>query len=209
MPNCSLKFDFRIKKGDPSNLKIPCMIGRKFIANAYIDIDSPMNVMYLVCYNIIRNQVYEHKGENFVEIGKDMHVYVGNMSHVMDITILESVGANIDPNLSLVVFGRPFVEISRLTLDRKNGLITFTNGIKEVAFKTQYRDPEMDDLTSRRHDLLSTRVILSEDDFRRGCERPSDLESGFYKDVVSLVYSKVMVIIYSRALYRKMLVYGN
>ncbi|GJT30967.1 hypothetical protein Tco_0911242 [Tanacetum coccineum] len=44
----------------------------------------------------------------------------------------------------------------------------------------------MDDLTSEGHDLLSSRVILSEDDFRRGCERPSDLESGFYKDMDKL-----------------------
>ncbi|GJZ28984.1 hypothetical protein Tco_0573631 [Tanacetum coccineum] len=159
---------------------------RKFIANAYIDIDSPMNVMSLAYYNIIRNQGYEHRGENFVRIGKDMHVYVRNMIHVMGFTILESVEANIDPSLSQVVFGQPFVEITRLTLDKKNGLITFTDGIKEVPFKTQYSDLEMDDLTNEGHDLLSYRVILSEDNFKRGCERPSYLESGFYKDVDKL-----------------------
>ncbi|GJU74961.1 hypothetical protein Tco_1266366 [Tanacetum coccineum] len=31
MPSCSLSFDFRIKKWDPRNLKIPCIIGRKVI----------------------------------------------------------------------------------------------------------------------------------------------------------------------------------
>ncbi|GJS22116.1 hypothetical protein Tco_0450748 [Tanacetum coccineum] len=67
------------------------------------------------------------------------------------------------------------------TLDGEKGLITFTDGFKEVI-KTPYRDPEMDDLTSEGHDLKSSRVILSDDDFRRGCERLSDLESGFYKD---------------------------
>ncbi|GJV70886.1 hypothetical protein Tco_1490881 [Tanacetum coccineum] len=74
----------------------------------------------------------------------------------------------------------------RLTLDRKNGLITFTDGIKEVTIKTPYRDPKMDDLTSEGHDLLSSRVILGVDDFKRGCKRTSDLESGFYKDVDNL-----------------------
>ncbi|GJV38697.1 hypothetical protein Tco_1411174 [Tanacetum coccineum] len=100
MLSCSLNFNFRIKKGDPSNLKIPCMIGQKFIANAYIDLDLPMNVMSLAYYNAIRNQGYEYRGLNFVGIGKDMHVFVGNMSHVMDFTILENVEANIDPSLS-------------------------------------------------------------------------------------------------------------
>ncbi|GJX78422.1 hypothetical protein Tco_0326571 [Tanacetum coccineum] len=35
----------------------------------------------------------------------------------------------------------------------------------------------MDDLTSEG---------LSDDDFRRGCERPSDFKSGFYKDIDKL-----------------------
>ncbi|GJV35723.1 hypothetical protein Tco_1408200 [Tanacetum coccineum] len=155
------------------------MIGRKFIANAYIDLGSPMNVMSLACYNAIRNQGYEFRGQNFIGIGKDMHEFVGNMSHVMDFTILKNIKANINPSLSQVVFGRPFVEITKLILDREQGLITFTDGIKEVTFKTPYRDSEMDDLASEAHDLLSSRVILSEDDYRRGCERASDLESRF------------------------------
>ncbi|GJT74490.1 hypothetical protein Tco_1041215 [Tanacetum coccineum] len=147
------------EKGDPSNLKIPCMIGRKFIANAYIDLDLPMNVMSLAYYNAIRNQGYEHKG---------------------------NVEANIDPSLSQVVFGRPFRESTKLALDREKGLITLTDGIKKVTFKTPYRDSKMDDLTSEGHDLLSSRVILSDDDFRRGCERPSNLESEFCKDIDKL-----------------------
>ncbi|GJX95771.1 hypothetical protein Tco_0351569 [Tanacetum coccineum] len=45
---------------------------------------------------------------------------------------------------------------------------------------------EMDDLTSEAHDLLSSMVILSEDNYRRGCERASDLESKFFMDVDNL-----------------------
>ncbi|GJX11152.1 putative ribonuclease H-like domain-containing protein [Tanacetum coccineum] len=131
----------------------------------------PMNIMSLAYYNAI---------------GKEMHVFVGNMGHVMDFTILENVEANIDPSLSQVVFGRPFMETTKLILDREKGLITFMNEIKEVTFKTSYRDSEMDYLTSEGHDLLSSRVILSDDDFRRGCESPSDLENIFYKDINKL-----------------------
>ncbi|GJY79508.1 hypothetical protein Tco_0485309 [Tanacetum coccineum] len=127
-------------------------------------------------------------------IGKEMHVFVGNMGHVMDFTILENVEANIDPSLSQVVFGRPFMETTKLILDREKGLITFVNEIKEVTFKTSYRDSEMDYLTSERHDLLSSRVILSDDDFRRGCESPLDLENGFYNEIDKLgpSYNKII-----------------
>ncbi|GKA65720.1 hypothetical protein Tco_0765427 [Tanacetum coccineum] len=66
MPRCSLNYDFRIRKGDPRNLKIPCMIGHKFMANAYIDVDLPMNIMSLAYYNSIRKDVYEYRGRNFI-----------------------------------------------------------------------------------------------------------------------------------------------
>ncbi|GKB94028.1 hypothetical protein Tco_0980165 [Tanacetum coccineum] len=111
----------------------------------------------LVDTHMSRNQGYEFRGQNFVGIGRDMQVFLGNMSHVMDFTILENIEANIDPSLS-----------------------------QEVTFNTQYRDSEMDDLTSEGHDLLSSRVILSEDNYRRGCERAYDLESGFYKHIDKL-----------------------
>ncbi|GJW00622.1 hypothetical protein Tco_1555873, partial [Tanacetum coccineum] len=124
MPKCSLNYDFKIKKGDPRNLKIPCMIGHKFTTNAYIDVDLPMNIMALAYYNSIRKNGYEYKGRNFVGLGKDMHVFVGNISYVIDFTILENVKINIDPSF--------------------------------------------------------------EDDYDRGCRKPSDLEEGFYRDTIKL-----------------------
>nr|GEY21838.1 protein kinase-like domain, concanavalin A-like lectin/glucanase domain protein [Tanacetum cinerariifolium] len=142
--------------------------------------------MSLAYYTAIRNQGYEYRGLNFVRIGKDMHVFVGNISYIMDFTILENVEANIDPSLSQVVFGWPFVEVTKLILDKEHGLITFTDEIKDVTFKTPYIDSEMDYLTTEGHDLFSSRVILSEDAYRRGCERPSNLESGFHKDIDKL-----------------------
>ncbi|GJY18954.1 hypothetical protein Tco_0390445 [Tanacetum coccineum] len=186
MPKCSLNYDFRIKTGDPRNLKIPCMIGHKFTANAYIDIDLPMNIMSLAYNNTIRKNGYEYMGRNFVGLGKDMDVFVGNMSYVIDFTIMENIETNIDPSLSNVVFGRPFVEIAYLAINRKYGLMTYTDGTKEITFKMPYKDPERSEFSSEGHDLLSSRVILSEDDYYRGCRKPSDLEDGFYRDTIKL-----------------------
>ncbi|GKB44410.1 hypothetical protein Tco_0889352 [Tanacetum coccineum] len=162
------------------------MIGHKFTANAYIDVDLPMNIMSLAYYNSIRKNGYEHMGRNFIGLGRDMHVFIENMSYVMDFTILENIENNIDPSLSNVVFGRPFIEIACLAINRKYGLMTFTDGIKEITFKTPYKDPERSELSSEDHDLLSSRVILSEDDYDRGCRRPSDLEDRFYRDTIKL-----------------------
>ncbi|GKB61085.1 protein kinase-like domain, concanavalin A-like lectin/glucanase domain protein, partial [Tanacetum coccineum] len=183
MPKCSLNYDFRIKKGNPRNLKIPCMICHKFTANAYIDVDLPMNIMSLAYYNSIRKNGYEYKGRNFVGLGRDMHVFV---SYIVDFTILENIKTNIDPSLSHMIFGRPFIEISYLAINRKHGLMTFIDETKEITFKTPYKDPEKSELSSEGHDLLSSRVILSEDDYDKGCRKPSDLEDEFYKDTIKL-----------------------
>ncbi|GKA77110.1 hypothetical protein Tco_0783571 [Tanacetum coccineum] len=75
---------------------------------------------------------------------------------------------------------------SRLILDSEEELVTFTHKIREVTLKVPYKDSELDDLTSEGHALLSSRVIVSDDDVRRGCESPLDLESGFYKDIDKL-----------------------
>nr|GEU48549.1 hypothetical protein [Tanacetum cinerariifolium] len=108
------------------------------------------------------------------------------MSYVMDFTILESIETNIDPSLSNVVFGQPFVEIAYQAINRKYWLITFTDEIKEITFKTPYKDHERSELSSEGHDLLSSRVILSEGDYDIGCRKPSDLEDGFYRDIIKL-----------------------
>ncbi|GJT65207.1 hypothetical protein Tco_1016687 [Tanacetum coccineum] len=55
----------------------------KFTANAYIDVDLPMNIMSLAYYNSIRKNGYEYRGRNFVGLGRDMHVFVGDMSYVI------------------------------------------------------------------------------------------------------------------------------
>ncbi|GKC27044.1 hypothetical protein Tco_1034338 [Tanacetum coccineum] len=142
--------------------------------------------MSLAYYNFIRKNGYEYRGRNFVGLGRDMHVFVGNMSYVMDFTILENIETNIDLSLSSLVFRRPFVETACLAINRKYGLMTFTDGIKEITFKTSYKDPERSELSSEGHDLLSSRIIISEDDYDRGCRKPSDLEDGFYRDTIKL-----------------------
>ncbi|GJV54114.1 hypothetical protein Tco_1449855 [Tanacetum coccineum] len=91
-----------------------------------------------------------------IRLRRDMHVFVGNMGYVMDFTILENIKTNIDPGLS------------------------------HITFKTPYKDPERSELSSEGHDLLSSRIILSEDDNDRGCRKPSDLEDGFYRDTIKL-----------------------
>ncbi|GJU48070.1 hypothetical protein Tco_1217625 [Tanacetum coccineum] len=153
----------------------------------WLDVEEPLDLVNISEELVYESKNgYEYRGRNFMGLGRDMYVFVRNISYVMDFTILENIKTNIDPSLSNVVFGRPFIEIVCLAINRKYGLMTFTDGIKEITFKTPYKDLERSELSSEGHDLLSSRIILSEDDYDRGCRKPSDLENGFYKDTIML-----------------------
>ncbi|GJS71255.1 hypothetical protein Tco_0704096 [Tanacetum coccineum] len=64
--------------------------------------------------------------------------------------------------------------------------MTFTDGTKVITFKIPYKDPERCELSSEGHDLFSSRIILSEDEYNRGCRKLFDLEDGFYRDTIKL-----------------------
>ncbi|GKA33485.1 hypothetical protein Tco_0719914 [Tanacetum coccineum] len=200
-----LNVENRIEKGDPSNSKIPCMIGHKFIVTAYIDLGLPMSVMPLAYYNAIRNDGYENRGQNFIgcirrgKIGKKVENVAVKVNFKDKNFVVGTLQSEYAPQIMFDLVFEQDLELSEkdnifsstkvdrwLVLEREHGLITFMDGIKEVTFKTPYRDSKMDALTSDGHDLLSSRVLLSEDDYRRGCERPFDLESRFYKDTDKL-----------------------
>ncbi|GJW96872.1 hypothetical protein Tco_0178680 [Tanacetum coccineum] len=89
-------------------------------------------------------------------------------------TILENIETKFNPKLVPLDIWETFIEIACLAINRKHGLMTFTDGTKEITFKTPYKDPERSELSSEGHDLLSSRVILSEDDYDRGCRKPSE-----------------------------------
>lgn len=76
------------------------MIDHKYCYNAYIDLDLPMNVTSRFHYNAICSQELEYKGVNFVGSSKDVHVFVGNLTYLMDFTIFEDIEAIVDPRLS-------------------------------------------------------------------------------------------------------------
>ena len=55
----------RIKRCDPSNLKIPCMIGHSYFYNVYIDVGLPMNIMSLFHYTNILQMGINIQGRKY------------------------------------------------------------------------------------------------------------------------------------------------
>ncbi|GKD56003.1 hypothetical protein Tco_1289390, partial [Tanacetum coccineum] len=77
--------DPKIKRGDPWSLKIPCVIGTVYIGHAYIDLQSPVNIMSRAYYNKIREKSFQacrnpyqpYKFCNFVGRAKNVHIFIG------------------------------------------------------------------------------------------------------------------------------------
>ncbi|GJU12839.1 hypothetical protein Tco_1135235 [Tanacetum coccineum] len=71
-----------IIEGCPSNLKIPCNIGHVHIEKAYIDFNSPLNIMTRMLYNWIMKRKFDPRENtnggvnNFTGRIKGMHVFV-------------------------------------------------------------------------------------------------------------------------------------
>ncbi|GKA78227.1 protein kinase-like domain, concanavalin A-like lectin/glucanase domain protein, partial [Tanacetum coccineum] len=150
----------KIKRGDPWSLKIPCVIGTVYTGHAYIDLQSPVNIMSRAYYNKIREKSFQarrnpyqpYKFCNFVGRAKNVHIFIGCFVYVVDFMILEDLGSIIDSGLSEVVLGQPFAHTSKLTYDESLGLIRFAQRDDEVVFRMPQRTKELDLVSSLEKD---------------------------------------------------------
>ncbi|GJT51280.1 hypothetical protein Tco_0977437, partial [Tanacetum coccineum] len=115
-----------VKKNDDSRKEEPEAEG---LEKAYIDLNSPLNIRTRMMYNWIMRRKLDPRENtdrgvsNFTRRIKGMHVFVGNFTYATDFMIVEDISSIIDPRLSHVVLGKPFVEISNMTHDPPEGVV--------------------------------------------------------------------------------------
>ncbi|GKC19106.1 hypothetical protein Tco_1021256 [Tanacetum coccineum] len=119
---------------------------------------------------------------NFIGRIKGMNVFVGNFTYIMDFMIIEDISSIIDPRLSQVVLGKPFVEISNMTHDPPEGVVRFTNGNNEVAYKMPHKIEQYDSLSDLEKEHTKSVYLRNEEDKRRGVEYVMSKILGFYKE---------------------------
>ncbi|GKC55872.1 hypothetical protein Tco_1083470 [Tanacetum coccineum] len=117
---------------------------------------------------------------------KGMHVIVGNFTYIVDFMIIEDVSSIIDPGLSQVVLGKPFVEISNMTHDPPEGVVKFTNRNNEVAYKMPHKIEQYDSLSDLVKEHTKSVYLRNEEDKRRGLEYVMSKILGFYKECLEL-----------------------
>ncbi|GJS06074.1 hypothetical protein Tco_0362870 [Tanacetum coccineum] len=81
---------------------------------------------------------------------------VGNFTYVIDFKIVEDISLIIDPSLSQVVLGKPFVEISNMTHGPPKGVVRFTKRIDEITYKMTHKIEQYNSLSDleREHTKL-------------------------------------------------------
>ncbi|GKE24998.1 retrotransposon ORF1 [Tanacetum coccineum] len=181
-----------ITEGCPSNLKIPCNIGHVHVQKAYIDLNSPLNVMTRTLYNWIMRRKLNPRGDpngrvsNFTGRIKGIHVFVENFTYVIDFMIVEDISSIIDPRLSQVVLGKPFVEICNMTHDPPKGVMRFTNRTDEIAYKMPYKIEQYNSLSDLEKEHTKSVYFRNEEDKRRGVDYVMSKILGFYKECLEL-----------------------
>nr|GEU30004.1 putative reverse transcriptase domain-containing protein [Tanacetum cinerariifolium] len=122
------------------------------IEKAYINLNSPLNIMTRMMYNwIMRRKLNPREGanggiSNFTGRIKGMHVFVENITYVIDFMIVEDISSILDPRLLQVVLGRPFIEVFNMTHDPPEGVVRFIRGTDEVSYKMPHKIEQYDSL---------------------------------------------------------------
>ncbi|GJY29423.1 MAK10-like protein [Tanacetum coccineum] len=157
-----------ISEGCPYNLKIPCNIGH--IMRRKLDLRGNTNGGI----------------SNFTGRIKGMHVFVRNFTYVLDFMIIEDISSIIDPRLSQVILGRPFVEISNMTHDPPEGDVRFVRGADEVTYNIPHKIEQYDSLSDLEKEHTKSVYLRNEEDKRRVVEYVMSKILGFYKECLEL-----------------------
>ncbi|GJS32631.1 hypothetical protein Tco_0531013, partial [Tanacetum coccineum] len=91
-----------------------------------------------------------------------------NIGHVHDISSI------IDPRLSQVVLGKPFMEISNMTRDPPEGVVRFTNRNNEIAYKMPHKIEQYDSLSNLEKEHTKSVYLRNEEDKRRGVDKDNE-----------------------------------
>nr|GEW92002.1 retrotransposon Orf1 [Tanacetum cinerariifolium] len=112
-----------------------------------------------------------------------MHVFVGNFTYVIEFMIVEEISSIIDPRLSQVVLGKPFVEISNMTHDPPEGVVRFTNGTDETAYKIPHKIEHYNSLSDLEKEHTRPVYLRNKEDKRKGekVSMISKIEPTIYK----------------------------
>ncbi|GKC80941.1 hypothetical protein Tco_1136658 [Tanacetum coccineum] len=149
------------------------MVGQFLKKQAYIDRESPINVMSRLNYywnmsdglKSRRKPSNPKKIANFICMVEGLKVFVGNFTYECDFIVLEDTTNVINHYLGGMVLGKPFVKEAGLVYDKDEGTIKFEKEREKIIFEMPHK---MEILVAL--DLGSTRFCRKVEDGVEGCK---------------------------------------
>ncbi|GJW87490.1 hypothetical protein Tco_0162830 [Tanacetum coccineum] len=167
---------------DRDDLAFECMIGfRKF--TAYLDPFLPMNIISRKAYNTIMVKGLEGTGKNLVAVVKDVYVFIGSFTYIMDFVMLEDIGEFIMSDMAEVLMGRPFRKITKLKYDVAKGLVSFTKIFDTYTYRMPRTIPRLKNFNWTKVPPL---LELSQNDLMNRLRHPHEKNKFMYKDYLNL-----------------------
>ncbi|GKA01137.1 hypothetical protein Tco_0673802 [Tanacetum coccineum] len=123
------------------------MVGQFLKRQAYIDLESPINIMSKLYYYWIMSEGLKsrrkpsnpEKISNFIGRIKGFKVFVGNFTYECDFVMLEDTTNVTDHYLGGMVFGKPFVKETGLIYNKYEGTVTFKREEEKITFKMPHK----------------------------------------------------------------------
>nr|GEU34982.1 protein kinase-like domain, concanavalin A-like lectin/glucanase domain protein [Tanacetum cinerariifolium] len=123
---------------------------------------------------------------NFTGRAKGMHIFVGNFTYFSDFMILKDISSIIDPKVSHVVLGKPFVELSSMTYDSSLGVVKLTNRNEEITYKMPHKIEQFDSLLNDEKEKMKSVYLRNDKDKKKGVEYVMSKILRFYKECLEL-----------------------
>nr|GEU77045.1 protein kinase-like domain, concanavalin A-like lectin/glucanase domain protein [Tanacetum cinerariifolium] len=174
----------KVRTKNLNNVKFYCMIGHFDKKQAYLDIESPINVMSKLHYNWIMSKRMGPRKKpsnprkicNFVGRVKGIKKFVKNFTYECDFMVLSVI----EHDLGSVIFGKPFVEATGLLYDKEEGTITFKKDKKKIVFKMPHMMEMFNhiDFTGIKTDRIPPFAIESNDDSNEKTHYSDSLDLG-------------------------------
>jgi hypothetical protein len=117
---------------------------------------------------------------------RGLPVYVGNFTYFINFVVLEDVSPAVDINLSNVVLGKQFVEVSRMTYDPTLGLVRIRDDDKEITYQMPQKIEQYQSLTCLEKEFKQSVYYKSDEDKRKGVDYVMRKILGFYKECLQL-----------------------
>jgi uncharacterized protein (DUF433 family) len=123
---------------------------------------------------------------NFVGRVKGLHVIIGNLTYEIDFMIVEDTRPVIDDCLSRVIFGKPFVETTKMSYDPILGIVRLKEENDEIAYQMPYKIEQYRLLSNIEKEHKQAAYYRNDEDRRRGVEHVKNRMLGFYKECLQL-----------------------